>query len=139
MSTWSWKLDEQHYYYSEWYNNIRCIFCIITVYYDIVSSVPFIGVTVTANPSNSPLMVGQNYTLTCEVSGAERLSPIIAYQWTRNNQEVSDNNSKTLNLSPLRLSHAGSYACNVTVSSALLSSNISASSYENRNVTIQSE
>ena len=116
----------------------RCIFCIINVYYVIVSSAPFIGITVTANP-NSPLMVGQNYTLTCEVSGAERLSPMIAYQWTRNNQGVSDNNLKTLNLSPLRFSHAGSYACNVTVSSALLSSNISASSYENRNVTIQSE
>jgi hypothetical protein len=88
---------------------------------------------------NTSLMVGQDYTLTCEVSGAERLSPIITYNWTRNNLAVLDSNSKTLHLSPLLLSHAGSYACNVTVNSTLLSSSISASSYENQNVTIQSK
>ena len=96
-------------------------------------------VTITTNFTTF-LKVGQTgNTLTCEVSGAERFSPKIAYQWTRNNQVVSDGNSKTLNLSLLRLSHAGSYACNVTVSSALLSSSISASSRENQNVTVQSE
>ena len=86
------------------------------------------------------LKVGQTgNTLTCEVSGAERFSPLITYQWTRNNRVVSDGNLKTLNLSPLRLSHAGSYACNVNISSVLLSSSISASSRENQYVTVQGE
>ena len=103
--------------------------------------VPSISAVITANLS-APLEVGQTgNTLTCEVSGAERLSPMITYQWTRNNQAVSesDGNLKTLNLSPLRLSYAGSYACIITVSSALLSSSISVSSYENQDVIVQSE
>ena len=103
--------------------------------------VPSISVTITANLSAS-LEVGQTgNTLICEVTGAEKLSPTITYNWTRNNKTISksDGNSKTLNLSPLRLSHAGSYACNITVSSALLSCNISASSHKNEIVTIQSE
>ena len=96
-------------------------------------------VTITINFTTF-LKVGQtDNALTCEVSGAERFSPVITYQWTRNNQAVSDGNLKTLNLSPLRLSHAGSYACNVTVNSALLSSSISASSHKNQHVTVQSE
>ena len=97
--------------------------------------------TITAN-LRAPLEVGQTgNTLICEVTGAEKLSPAITYNWTRNNKTISesDSNSKTLYLSPLRLSHAGSYACNVIVSSALLSSKISASSHKNENVTIQSE
>ena len=104
-------------------------------------TVPSISATITANLS-APLEVGQTgNTLTCEMTGAEKLSPTITYSWTRNNETVSesDGNSKTLNLSPLRLSYAGSYACNITVSSALLSSSISASSHKNENVTIQSE
>ena len=101
--------------------------------------VPSISAVLTAN-LNAPLEVGQTgNTLTCEVSGAERLSPMIAYQWTRNNQGISDGNLKTFDLSPLRLSHAGSYACIITVSSTLLSSSISASSHENQDVIVQSE
>ena len=103
--------------------------------------VPSISVTITAN-LRATLEVGQTgNTLICEVTGAEKLSPTITYNWTRNNKTISksDGNSKTLNLSPLQLSHAGSYACNVNVSSALLSSSISASSYRSANVTIQSE
>ena len=89
-----------------------------------------LSVTITANFTTF-LKVGQiGNTLTCEVSGAEGLSPMITYQWTKNNQAVSDGNLKTLNLSPLRLSDAGSYACNITVGSALLSSSISASSHK---------
>ena len=71
---------------------------------------------VTAN-LNMPLMVGQTgYTLTCDVSGADNLNLMIIYQWTRNNGTISEpvgNNSNTLPLSPLRLSHAGNYSCSV--------------------------
>ena len=99
-----------------------------------------LSVMVTAN-LNAPLMVGQNYILTCEfeVTGAHRLSPTITYQWTTNNEMVPDpGNSTTLTLSPLQLSHAGKYGCIVIVSSVLLNNNISDSS-STRTVMIQSE
>ena len=97
---------------------------------------------VTANQFKSPLMVGQTgNTLTCNVSGVNMLSPTIIYQWTRSGEAVTaaDGSSSTLNLSPLQLSHAGDYICHVTVSSNLLSNNISVSSGSNLSVIIQSE
>ena len=72
-------------------------------------------------------MVGQTgNTLTCNVSGADSLKPTITYQWTRNNSNTPTQvgNSRILTLSPLRLSNAGDYNCNVTISSNLLISPI---------------
>ena len=62
---------------------------------------------------------GQNYTLTCSVSRVENFNPIIAYQWTKNNgTEIQvGTNSNTLSFSPLKLSDAGQYMCQVTVDS----------------------
>ena len=94
---------------------------------------------VTAN-FNAPLMVGQTgYTLICDVSGADSLNPMITYQWTRNGETVPDGSSRSFNLPPLQLSHAGDYVCHVTVSSTLLNDDISASSGSNQNIIIQSE
>ena len=96
---------------------------------------------VTAN-LNTPLMVGQTgYTLTCDVSGAERLNPTIAYQWTRNDgstQTQIGTNSNVLFFSTIRLSDAsaGDYTCSVTVGSNLLNNGITASAA--RSVIIQS-
>ena len=88
---------------------------------------PPIIVIVTANLS-TPLMVGQTgNTLTCNITGAERLSPTITYQWTRNDgttQTQFGTNSSILTLSPLKLSNAGGYNCSVTVSSSLLNNDI---------------
>ena len=87
---------------------------------------------------NTPLLVGQtNNILTCGVTGAEKLSPTIAYQWTRNGETVPDNNSSTLTLPPFTLSIAGEYVCNVTVGSSLLNSDISTGTPQR--VEIQSE
>ena len=91
---------------------------------------------------NTPLMVGQTgYTLTCDVSGAGNLDPMIIYQWTRSDgtTQTQVGNSRTLNLSPLGLSHAGNYTCNVTVNSVLLNNDITASADNLQSVTIQSE
>ena len=94
---------------------------------------------VTAN-LNTPLMVRQTgNTLTCDVSGADRLNPTITYQWTRNGETVPDSNSRTIDLSPLQLSHAGNYTCRATISSSLLDNDITATSDNNQNLTIQSE
>ena len=77
-------------------------------------------------------MLGQTgYTVICAVIGAESLSPTIAYQWTRDNgttQTQVGTNSNTLSFSPLSLSYAGRYTCNVTVRSPYLNSDIMAAS-----------
>ena len=94
---------------------------------------------VSANLS-AALMVGQTgYTLTCDVFGADRLNPTITYQWTRNDERVPGGSSRILNLPPLSLSIAGNYTCNVTISSALLTSGMPASAGTPQRVEIQSE
>ena len=102
---------------------------------------PSITVGVTANLS-TPLMVGQTgYTLTCDVSGAERLNPMITYQWTRydGSTRTQIGSSRTLTLPSVGLSDAGNYTCNVTVGSALLTSDIQASAINMQTVTVESE
>jgi hypothetical protein len=89
---------------------------------------------VTAN-LNTPLMVGQTgYTLTCDVSGASKLTPIIF--WTMNGSTLTQvDNSTTLSLTPLSLSHAGNYSCSIT--STLLNNPVMATN--SQRVIIQSE
>ena len=90
-------------------------------------------------------MLGQpGYTLTCSVTGAENLSPTITYQWTRDigtTQTQVETNSNTLSFSPLSLSDAGRYTCDVTVSSPYLNSDIMAASVPGNSpsVTFQSK
>ena len=96
---------------------------------------------VTTNLS-TPLMVGQTgNTLTCSVSGAERLSPTIIYQWTRKDGSTQTHvgSSRSFTLSRLTLTSAGEYACNITVSSDLLDSGIPVSTSTPQRVEIQSE
>ena len=86
---------------------------------------------------NEPLIVGQTgNTLTCDVSGADNLNSTITYQWIRDNGSTQisvGTNSNTF--SPLRLSDAGDYTCNI--SSILLDNSVSASNTQS--VMIQSE
>ena len=87
-----------------------------------------------------PLMLGRTgTTLTCDVSGADNLQPLINYQWTKDNEPVQDGSSRILNLSPLRLYHAGNYACNVIVNSTLIKETIAVASLNSQSVIIQSE
>ena len=89
---------------------------------------------VTAN-LNTPLMAGQTgNTLTCDVSGASKLRPMII--WTKNGRTQTEiDNSTTLPFTPLSLSHAGNYTCSIT--SALLDHPVMAAN--SRMVVIQSE
>ena len=92
---------------------------------------------ITAN-LNAPLMVGQTgYTLTCNVSGADNLSPTMIWFYRNGSTQTQVGNSRTLPLSPLRLSHAGNYSCNVT--STLLNNPRPVSSRDNQSVVIQSK
>ena len=92
---------------------------------------------------SAPLTVGQtDNTLICDVSGTGSFNSItITYQWTRNDgaTQTQVGNSRILNLSPLRLSHAGDYTCNVTINLTLPSLNITLSADNIQSVTIQSE
>ena len=85
-------------------------------------------------------MVGQYGTLTCDVSGADNLNPVITYQWTRSNGTILTpvgTNSDTLTFFNAKLSDAGEYTCTIIVSSLLLSNPVSA--YDNHSVIIQSK
>ena len=74
-------------------------------------------------------MLGQNgYSLSCGVSGADNLDPSITYEWTKKNgtetQLQAGSDPNIVSFSPLRLSDAGEYTCQVNVSSSYLSNDI---------------
>ena len=76
---------------------------------------------ITAMVSGGTPTVGGSYSLTCTVTGADRLNATITYQWFKDNTGVSGETQSTLSFSSLSLSDAGQYSCDVTVSSTLLS------------------
>ena len=88
-------------------------------------------------------MLGQNgFILSCRVHGLPKnLHPSIAYIWTKDNstqtqiQAGADPNH--LYFSPLKLSDAGQYICQATVSSPYLDLNITV--IDSHNVTCLSE
>ena len=85
---------------------------------------------------------GENHLLICRVSGAENLNPTITYQWTKDSgsgQAQVGVSSSTLSFTPLRLSDAASYVCEVTISSSSFSRDIVAMSANTFDVRIQSE
>ena len=82
-----------------------------------------ITAVVTPSSSSSPTLVQTGFSLTCDVSGTENLnSPTLTYEWQRNGSVLSNQQERTLSLSPLSGSHVGEYVCKVTVNSTLLSS-----------------
>ena len=85
-------------------------------------------------------MLGQNgYSLACTVSGTNRLNPSIIYQWTKNNGSQTQIQVEVLSFSPLRLSDAGRYTCQATVSSPYLNENIIMMSSNSHDIMFQSE
>ena len=62
------------------------------------------------NGVSSIPQTGQNYTLTCNVAGNSSLS--YTYHWRRNDAPLSET-GPILSLSPLRLSDAGQYTCEI--------------------------
>ena len=77
-------------------------------------------------------VVGEPYTLSCNVSGDDKLDPSVTYQWMRYNEIDMETalvaNSETLSFSPLNLSDSGNYSCKVIVRSRYLDNSISANS-----------
>ena len=63
--------------------------------------------------SGSTQHAGEDYTLTCTVSGGETTATT-TYQWHRDNSPLSDDTSATLSFTPLRQttpSSNGQYVC----------------------------
>ena len=84
-------------------------------------------------------MVGSMYLLNCTVTGAERLTDagaVVTYQWLKNGAVVSSQPMATLSFSPLTSSDAGSYTCQATVNSSLLSDPITTASANSETVQL---
>ena len=77
--------------------------------------VPNIEVEITNSGGN--LLLGEEYNLTCVVTGADRLNPVLSYGWTQNGTrlEMIDNKTNVLSFSPFRLSGSGNYSCIVSI------------------------
>ena len=103
-------------------------------------SAPSVSVQIT-DGEMSPT-AGLSYQLTCSVSGDEQLRPDnmynVMYMWTKNSSEQIGMNSD-LSLSPLLLSNAANYTCQVTISSMYLEGTIVAMNINPFSVRITSE
>ena len=65
-------------------------------------------------------IAGENYTLTCQLTGEGTTTPI--YQWFRNGSLLTDQTSDTLSFSPLSETDSGVYTCEGTRSSITVTS-----------------
>ena len=97
---------------------------LLSIFY---TSSPAPAVSVQIGDSGATPTLGESYQLTCSVSGAENLNPIIAYQWTKDSgsgQTQVGASSDTLSFTPLRLGDAASYTCRATIASVHLAGDI---------------
>ena len=79
------------------------------------------------------------YSLTCTITGAGGLTDagaMVTYLWLKNGAVVSDQTMATLSFSPLAISDAGSYTCQATVTSSLLSEPITTNSTNSIDITL---
>ena len=96
---------------------------------------PTISVSVDAGVAT--LTAEATYSLTCTVTGAERLTgSTITYQWFKDGVVVSGQTMETLSFTPLTFSDAGGYTCEATVMSSLLSDPITSTSSSSVDITL---
>ena len=84
---------------------------------------------ITATVNGSPVItsLGEQQTLTCSITGAERVSVHTkTFHWTKSTGSRSQiqGNSSTLTFSTLRVSDAGEYTCRAIIDSDILSGSI---------------
>ena len=86
------------------------------------TAVPTITTSITS--PTGPFTAGEFYTLTCTVTvtGAGTMSPTTTITWIHPSGSMTSGTGSSLNLilNPLRVSDAGQYTCNVSVSSPFL-------------------
>ena len=79
-------------------------------------------ITVSVDVGGATPIVGEVYSLTCTITGAEGLTgSTITYQWLKDGGVVSGQTVETLSFTFLTFSDAGGYTCEATVMSSLLS------------------
>ena len=66
---------------------------------------------------------GEDYTLTCTVSGGE-ITATTTYQWHRDSSTLSGETSATLSFMPLGQSSNGQYVCEATRSGSTITSHV---------------
>ena len=64
---------------------------------------------------SGPQVAGEDYTLTCQFTGGEAVTPV--YQWLKDGSSLAGETSNTLSFSPLRDTDSGGYTCEVTTGS----------------------
>ena len=83
--------------------------------------VPNIEVIINSSRGNLLYMLGEDYNLTCTVMGADKLNPMISYEWTRTQNEdqleMVDNKNNVYSFPAFRFSDAGNYSCMVNINS----------------------
>ena len=72
-----------------------------------------ITVNVTLTESGGTPTEGENYSLTCTVSGGGSMA--YTYMWLKDGSVASGQTSSTYSFSPLMVVHSGQYSCRVIV------------------------
>ena len=98
-----------------------------------------VSINVEITPSGAKVLGQSGYSLTCgvTVAGADAGNPSIAYQWTKDNgmrTQTQVGTDRVLSFSPLRLSDAGRYTCQATVTSPCTITKM-----DTQDITLQSE
>ena len=81
-------------------------------------------IVATVAGSSATQHAGEDYTLTCTVSGGETTATT-TYQWLRDNSPLSGETSATLSFTPLRqttLSSNGEYVCEAMRNGSMVTS-----------------
>ena len=85
------------------------------------------NVTVQIDNGGLVPVAGQQYFITCNISGVKVLDPSITYRWIKNNGSThmqTGNDSKSLFFSILKLSDAGEYSCQINIHSLYIGEDI---------------
>ena len=69
----------------------------------------------TLSGSGGAQVAGEDYTLTCQFTGGEAVTPV--YLWIKDGSSLANETSDTLSFSPLRDTDSGGYTCEVTTGS----------------------
>ena len=110
-------------------SDVSIVTCTIQASHLFFSSIaPAVSASVSRSGSRTE---GDQYTLTCTVSGHQSLMATVTYQWSRGstilNSQTSSRYTFTANrliFNPVDREDSGTYTCRATVRSSLLNSNI---------------
>ena len=89
------------------------------------------GLSFVINDGGATPAVGQSYSFSCSVTGGT----VGSYQWRKDGAVLQGQTTEVLSFSPLRLSDAGRYFCEITVTAA----SDAFTAIQNQSIIIQSE